>query len=38
MSTAADSLLYERIYLVTSQIPPGQVASYGDVAAVVGAG
>lgn len=30
--------LYERIYLVTRQIPAGEVASYGDVAAVVGGG
>jgi methylated-DNA-protein-cysteine methyltransferase-like protein len=30
--------LYEKIYLVTAQIPPGEVATYGDVARVVGGG
>lgn len=30
--------LYERIYLVVEQIPAGAVSSYGDVAAIVGAG
>ena len=30
--------LYERIYEVVEQIPPGQVSTYGDVAAVVGGG
>lgn len=34
----ADFALYEKIYTVTMQIPPGAVASYGDVAAVVGGG
>lgn len=28
--------IYERIYLVTSQIPEGKVASYGQIAAIVG--
>lgn len=30
--------LYERIYAVTRQIPPGQVATYGQIAAIVGRG
>jgi methylated-DNA-protein-cysteine methyltransferase-like protein len=30
--------LYEKIYTVVEQIPPGKVASYGDVAAIVGGG
>ncbi|MGE3537121.1 MAG: MGMT family protein [Candidatus Tectimicrobiota bacterium] len=30
-------LLYERIYAVVRQIPAGRVATYGQVAAVVGA-
>jgi methylated-DNA-protein-cysteine methyltransferase-like protein len=30
--------LYEKIYAVVEQIPPGRVASYGDVAAIVGGG
>ncbi|MBX0326392.1 MGMT family protein [Oscillochloris sp. ZM17-4] len=30
--------LYARIYLLCRQIPPGQVTSYGDVAAMVGGG
>jgi methylated-DNA-protein-cysteine methyltransferase related protein len=30
--------IYAKIYLVTQQIPAGQVASYGDVAKVVGGG
>ena len=28
--------VYERIYAVTRQIPPGQVATYGQIAAIVG--
>jgi methylated-DNA-protein-cysteine methyltransferase related protein len=36
--TPAEQALYERIYLAVQQIPPGQIASYGDVAAVVGGG
>ena len=31
-----DDLLVERILRAVEQIPPGSVASYGDVAAVVG--
>ncbi|HWQ13816.1 MAG TPA: MGMT family protein [Roseiflexaceae bacterium] len=38
MTTPAEQALYERIYTVVRQIPPGRVASYGDVAAVVGGG
>ncbi len=29
---------YERIYTVVEQVPRGQVASYGDIAAIVGDG
>ncbi|MCL4296449.1 MAG: MGMT family protein [Anaerolineae bacterium] len=36
----ADSLkrapVYERIYAITRQIPPGKVATYGQIAAMVG--
>ena len=28
--------IYERIYAVARQIPPGQVATYGQIAAIVG--
>jgi methylated-DNA-protein-cysteine methyltransferase related protein len=38
MTNPDTHLLYERIYLVCEQIPAGQVASYGDVAQVVGGG
>lgn len=31
-----DNSLYERIYLVVSQVPAGQVTTYGDVAKIVG--
>jgi methylated-DNA-protein-cysteine methyltransferase-like protein len=31
-------LLYQRIYLLVQQIPPGAVSSYGDIAQIVGAG
>jgi methylated-DNA-protein-cysteine methyltransferase-like protein len=30
--------LYERIYAVTRQIPPGKVSTYGQIAAIVGRG
>ena len=30
--------LYERIYQVVREIPPGRVATYGQVAAIVGSG
>jgi methylated-DNA-protein-cysteine methyltransferase related protein len=32
-----DAPVYERIYAVVRQIPAGQVATYGQVAAIVGA-
>ena len=38
MTSAHDFALYERIYAVVEQVPPGAVASYGDIAAVVGGG
>jgi methylated-DNA-protein-cysteine methyltransferase related protein len=38
MQEKLDPALYGRIYLVVRQIPPGEAASYGDVAAVVGGG
>jgi len=36
MSTGPDLALYRRIYQVVAQVPPGSVATYGDVAAIVG--
>jgi methylated-DNA-protein-cysteine methyltransferase-like protein len=33
-----DLKLYDRIYLVVQQIPTGQVATYGQVATIVGRG
>ena len=36
MSTGPDLALYRRIYQVVTQVPPGFVATYGDVAAIVG--
>jgi len=33
-----DAPLYERIYAVVRQIPPGRVSTYGQVAAIVGGG
>ncbi len=36
MSDATDRALYERIYLAVEQVPRGTVATYGDIAAVVG--
>ena len=38
MSTLEDAPLYERIYAVTRQIPPGKVSTYGQIAAIVGRG
>lgn len=38
MPPADESEHYERIYKVVNQIPRGQVATYGDVAAIVGNG
>jgi len=34
----ADLALYERIYQVVAQIPPAMVATYGDIATIVGGG
>ncbi len=36
MPSSVDSPLYEQIYTVVRQIPPGQVATYGQVATIVG--
>lgn len=36
MSTGPDLALYRRIYRVVTQVPPGFVATYGDVAAIIG--
>ena len=38
MPPADESEYYERIYKVVNQIPRGKVATYGDVAAIVGDG
>lgn len=38
MHEQRDPALYGRIYMVARQIPAGEAASYGDVAAVVGGG
>ena len=38
MPEQANYALYEKIYQVAEQIPHGQVASYGDIAAIVGGG
>jgi methylated-DNA-protein-cysteine methyltransferase-like protein len=38
MQTEAERALFEKIYLVIEQIPHGSVATYGDIAAVVGVG
>jgi methylated-DNA-protein-cysteine methyltransferase related protein len=38
MNDAPNYALYEKIYTVCEQIPPGTVASYGDIAAIVGGG
>ncbi|HWE61604.1 MAG TPA: MGMT family protein [Chloroflexota bacterium] len=38
MSSERDRALYERIYLVAQQVPRGMVATYGDIAAIVGNG
>lgn len=32
----AEQPIYQRIYLVAKQIPPGQVATYGQIALIVG--
>src|SRR5579862_7802166 len=36
MSTPLDRALVERIYLAVEQVPRGVVATYGDIAAIVG--
>ncbi len=38
MTEAESYYLYTKIYTVVRQVPPGQVASYGDIAAIVGGG
>ena len=35
-TTLHDAAVYERIYAVASQIPPGRLASYGQIAAIEG--
>jgi methylated-DNA-protein-cysteine methyltransferase-like protein len=36
MSDESERGLYERIYRVVAQVPRGMVATYGDIAAIVG--
>ena len=36
MKSLKDAPIYERIYAVARQIPAGQVATYGQIAAIVG--
>jgi methylated-DNA-protein-cysteine methyltransferase-like protein len=38
MSDLKNAPLYERIYAVTRQVPPGKVSTYGQIAAIVGRG
>ena len=38
MAEKKKSTLYPRIYKVVREIPPGRVATYGQVAAIVGSG
>lgn len=38
MSDLKNAPLYERIYAVARQIPPGWVSTYGQIAAIVGRG
>src|SRR5690349_11118999 len=38
MNDAPNYALYEKIHTVCEQIPPGMVAAYGDIAAIVGGG
>ena len=38
MNDAPHYALYEKIYTVCEQIPHGTVASYGDIAAIIGGG
>jgi methylated-DNA-protein-cysteine methyltransferase-like protein len=36
MSDLENAALYDRVYAVTRQIPPGKVSTYGQIAAIVG--
>jgi methylated-DNA-protein-cysteine methyltransferase-like protein len=36
MSSTAERSLYDRIYALVSLVPPGKVATYGDIAEIVG--
>jgi methylated-DNA-protein-cysteine methyltransferase-like protein len=38
MTTSPDYALYDKIYTVAEQIPYGMVATYGDIATIVGGG
>jgi len=38
MRPPPDNALYERIYEAAAQVPHGMVATYGDIAAIVGGG
>jgi len=38
MNDQPNYALYEKIYIVCEQIPHGMVASYGDIAAIIGGG
>lgn len=38
MNATPDYALYEKIYLVVAQVPRGAVATYGDIAAIIGGG
>jgi methylated-DNA-protein-cysteine methyltransferase-like protein len=38
MNEATNYALYERIYTACEQVPHGMVATYGDIAAIVGGG
>ena len=38
MTTSPDYALYDKIYTVAEHIPYGMVATYGDIAAIVGGG
>ena len=38
MNASPDYALYEKIYTVVAEVPHGKVATYGDIAAIVGGG
>jgi methylated-DNA-protein-cysteine methyltransferase-like protein len=38
MRNPPDNALYEKIYEVAAQVPHGEVATYGDIATIVGGG